>query len=134
MIDDFADDPSFAHQSKLLHTPYTRGHRNMISEITTTQQFNVTHPIIRVNSTEPYVYRLRNYKDTDTVVEEVIAAYNKRTLLQLYNAATEEPFSFLDVGLASKDREGMFCKRSDHKLVSTREGADQTNSLDKYSN
>ena len=34
IVDDFADDPSFTRQSKLLHALYTRGRHNMISSIT----------------------------------------------------------------------------------------------------
>jgi len=94
IIDDFADDPSFTRQSKL-----------------------PIHPIIRVNATELYVYRLRNYKDLDTFVEEVSAVYDKKTLLELYNAATEEPYSFLYVKLTAKNKDEMFFKRFDHKLV-----------------
>ena len=86
IVDDFADDPSFTRQSKLLHALYTRGRHNMISSITATQQFNAIHPIIRVNATELYVYRLRNYKDLETFVDEVSAVYDKKTLLALYNA------------------------------------------------
>ena len=62
-----------------------------------------------------------------------LAPFTKsKTLLELYNAATEEPFSFLYVKLTSKNKEDMFYKRFDHKLVITREGEDQTNSFDKY--
>ncbi len=38
IVDDFADDPSFTRQSKLLHALYTRGRHNMISRITATQK------------------------------------------------------------------------------------------------
>ena len=86
IIDDFSDDPSFSRQSKLLHSLYTRGRHNMISTITSTQQINAIHPIIRVNATELFVYRLRNTKDLDTLIEEVSAVLDKKTLLQLYNS------------------------------------------------
>ena len=93
----------------------------MISSITATQKFNAIHPIIRVNATELYVYRLRNTKDLETFVDEVSAVYDKKTLLALYNAATEEPFSFLYVKLTAKSKEDMFFKRYDHKLVITQD-------------
>ena len=109
IVDDFADDPSFTRQSKLLHALYTRGRHNMISSITATQKF-------RVNATELYVYRVRNTKDLETFGEEVSAVYDTKTLLALYNAATEEPFSFLYVKLTSKSKDDMFYKRFDHKL------------------
>ena len=83
IIDDFADDPIFTRQSKLLHALYTRGRHSMISTITAMQKFNATHPIIRVNATELYVYRLRNTKDLETFVEEVSAVYDKKTRLAL---------------------------------------------------
>ena len=119
IVDDFADDPSFTRQSKLLHALYTRGRHNVISTITATQKFSAIHPIIRVNATELYVYRLRNYKDLETFIEEVSAVYDKQGLLALYNAATEEPFSFLYIELTSKSKDDMFYKRFDHKLTVT---------------
>jgi hypothetical protein len=121
IVDDFADDPSFTRHSKLLHALYTRGRHNMISSITATQKFNSIHPIIRVNATELYVYRLRNTKDLDTFIDEVSAVYDKKTLLAMYKAATEEPFSFLYVKLTAKKKEDMFFKRFTHKLAITQE-------------
>ena len=55
IVDDFADDPSFTHQSKLLHTLCTHGRHNMISTITAAQTSSALHPIIKVNATELYV-------------------------------------------------------------------------------
>ena len=95
-IDGFAEDPRSTRQSKMLHSLYVRGRRNMISTITATQKFNAIHPIIRVNATELYVYRLRNTKDLDTFIEEVSAVLNNKSLLELYHIATSEPHSFLN--------------------------------------
>ena len=39
IIDDFADDPRFTRQDKILHSLYTRGRHNFISTITSTQVF-----------------------------------------------------------------------------------------------
>ena len=107
IIDDFADDPSFSRHSKLLHSLYTRGRHSMISTITATQKFNAIHPIIRVNATELYVYRLRNMKDLDTFVEEISATIPKKTLMQIYEKCTAEPYSFLYVKLNAKSNHDM---------------------------
>ena len=60
---------------------YVRGRHNMISTITATQTFNAIHPIIRVNATELYVYRLMNNKDLESFIDEVSAVVDKNTLL-----------------------------------------------------
>ena len=78
IIDDFADSPEFTRQSKMLHSLYVRGRHNMISTITATQKFNAIHPIIRVNATELYVYRLRNMKDLDTSSMRYQPCWTKR--------------------------------------------------------
>ena len=80
IIDDFSDDPSFSRQSKLLHSLYTRGRHACISTITATQKFNAIHPIIRINATELYVYRLQNQKDLDTLIDEVSALIDKNAI------------------------------------------------------
>ena len=73
VVDDFADQPSFSRNSPLLNQLFVRGRHNVISTIVGTQKFNALSPLIRVNATELYVYRLRNYKDLETFVEEVSA-------------------------------------------------------------
>ena len=89
----------------------------MISSITATQKFTSIHPIIRVNATELFVYRLRNNKDLETFIDEVSAVYDKRTLLEMYKVATNDPYSFLYVNLVAKKKEDMFFVRFSHKLV-----------------
>ena len=80
VIDDFADEPSFTRQSKLLHQLYVGGRHNSISAITSTQKYNVIAPIVRINATQLYVFRLRNYKDLEAIVEELSAVTDKKTL------------------------------------------------------
>jgi hypothetical protein len=121
IVDDFADDPSFTRHSKLLHALYTRGRHNMISTITATQKFSAIHPIIRVNATSLFVYRLRNYRDLESFIEEVSAVYDKKTILDMYNLATEEPYSFLYVDLVAKKKEDIFFVRFDKKIMLTDE-------------
>ena len=108
LVDDFADDPSFSRNSKLLHSLFTRGRHSMISTIVATQKFVAIHPIIRTNATELFIYRLRNQKDLESFLEELSALYDKKTLLRLYQHATEMPFSFLYVKLTAHDKKDMF--------------------------
>ena len=116
LVDDFADDPSFSRNSKLLHSLFTRGRHSMISTIVATQKFVAIHPIIRTNATELYVYRLRNQKDLDAFLEELSALYDKKTLLKLYQYATDAPYSFLYVKLTASNRNDMFYLNLSKKL------------------
>ena len=101
---------------KLLHALYTRGRHNSISTITATQKFASIAPIIRVNATELFVYRLRNYDDLETFIEEVSAVADKKTILEIYNMATSEPYSFLFVNLRAKTKDHMFYIRFDKRI------------------
>ncbi len=110
VIDDFADDPTFTRQSKLLHSLYTRGRHNSISTIVSTQKFAAIHPILRVNATSLIVYRLRNNKELESFLEEVSGLTGKKELMAIYKIATEEEFSFLYVNLAARRVSEMFYK------------------------
>ena len=63
------------------------------------------------------MFRLRSQLDLSAVVDELSALYDKKTLLSIYNKATEEPFSFLYVLLTAKKKEDMFFERFEHRLV-----------------
>ena len=117
IADDFADDPTFSRNSKLLHSLFTRGRHSMISTIVATQKFSAIHPIIRTNATELYVYRLRNYKDLESFLEELSALYDKKTLLKLYEHATDAPYSFLYVKLTAKTKDQMFFMNLNKRLT-----------------
>ena len=112
-----ADSPSFDRQSKLLHGLYTRGRHAAISTITATQKFASVAPIIRVNATELFVYRLRNQSDLDKFVDEVSATLDKKTLLKIYQECTSEPYSFLYVNLMATSVAEMFFCNLNQKIV-----------------
>jgi hypothetical protein len=117
VIDDFADNPSFTRHSKLLHSLYTRGRHLMISTITSTQVFNALSPIIRKNITQLYVYKLRNYKDLEAVLEELSALADKKVLLEMYQMATHEPYPFWYINLIAKKLSDMFYIRFNQRML-----------------
>ena len=76
----------------------------MISTITATQKFSAIHPIIRTSTTELYVYRLRDYKDLETCIDEVSAVADEKSLVEIYHTVTDEPYSFIYVKLTAKTK------------------------------
>ena len=119
IVDDFADDPRFSRNSKLLHSLFTRGRHSQISTIVATQKFNALSPIIRVNASDLYVFRLRNYSDSQAFLDEVSAIADKKLILEMYHLATDEPYSFLTVRLTAKVKDYIFMIRFDKKLTFT---------------
>ena len=131
IVDDFADSKAFSRNSPLLNQLYVRGRHNSINIITSTQQFNALSPIIRVNSRQLFFFRLRNYKEIETMLEELSVVLIKKStvadtknlqeakklLLEVYNLATEKAYSFLFINLMKADVNDMFYKRFDAKLV-----------------
>ena len=108
IVDDFADSPEMSRHSKLLHSLFTRGRHSFISSIVATQKFKAISNIIRVNATDLYFLNLRNQGDLDAFLDEVSAVADKKMILEMYNIATHEPYSFLYVKLTSRDPNKMF--------------------------
>ena len=96
VIDGFADDTNFTRKSQLLHQPYIRGRRYMISTITSTQVYKRISPIVRKTITNLFIYRF-NHNDLESTVEKLSAIYDKKALLQIYHEAVSEDYSFLYV-------------------------------------
>ena len=115
IIDDFADNHTVSHHP-LINSLFTRGRHNSISTIVSTQKFRAISNIIRVNATELYVFRLRNYADLESFIEEVSAIYPKKTILEIYNMATDEPYSFLYVNLRAKKKGDTFYIRFEKRI------------------
>ena len=72
--------------------------------------------IIRKNATDLYVYKLRIYKDLESSLDELSAIAPKKTFLEMYNIATEEPYSFWYINLMAKSKNDMFFIRFEKKM------------------
>lgn len=117
IVDDFADSSEFSRRSTLLHSLFTRGRHSGISTIVSTQKFASIHPIIRVNATELFVFRLRNYQDLSMFIDEVSGLVDKKTLNKIYLTATAEPYSFLYVKLNAKTLDDTFFIKYNKKII-----------------
>ena len=88
----------------------------MVSTITSTQVYKQISPIVCKSITHLFIYRLGNFNDLESIVEELSAIYDKKTLLQIYHEAVSEYYSFLYVNLMSKNKRKMFVTRLNHYL------------------
>ena len=109
VVDDFADDPKFVRYSNILHGLFTRGRHNAISCVLSTQKYNVLAPIIRLNASALFIFRLKNMNEVNSFLEENSALVDKKTLYDMYQQAINDaPYSFLYINTNAKDVNNMF--------------------------
>ncbi len=108
IIDDSSASPACFKHDGHLHGLCTRGRHNSISVCCSTQKYNAVAPLCRVTSSFLCVFRLRTAKDIETVIEELSALLPRKELLELYQLATKEPYSFLYINLVAKTLNNMF--------------------------
>ena len=83
VVDDFADDPRFVRYSNILHGLFTGGRHSAISCILSTQKYNVLAPIIRLNSSALFIFRLKNMNEVNSFLEENSALVDKKSLYDM---------------------------------------------------
>eukprot|EP00438_Fugacium_kawagutii_P005622 Skav208681 [mRNA] locus=scaffold775:308467:309246:+ [translate_table: standard] len=115
ILDDISDDPRVSRHNKLLNSLYVRGRHNNISIITSVQKVSTVPPIIRVNATHLFFFKVRNYKEIEILQDELSAVVrrnnlheSKKMIYNLYEVATEECYNFLYINLLEKDPQKMF--------------------------
>ena len=117
IIDDFAEDKTFMRYSKILHGLYTKSRHFGLSVITATQKYNALAPIVRLNSSSLYIFKLKNMAEVDAFVQEQSALVDKNTVYQIYKLATEDkPYSFLFVKLRESDVNKIFMIRFERAI------------------
>ena len=102
----------------------TRGRHFGVTWIISSQVLNLVGTVIRKNVRCMCVWRLRNHKEVETLCEELSGAYDSRTIMDLYNHATADPYSFMFVRLDAKTRRDMFWLRFEARLLPREEKDD----------
>ena len=117
IVDDFSDNKDVARKNKELIRLFVKGRHYFISTFITCQSYTLLSPVVRTNATQLYVFRLRNQKDLDSIIDELSALYDKQTLLQLYHTATDEKHGFMYVDLMKSDKKEMFYKNLNQRMI-----------------
>ena len=118
IIDDFADRYDIMHAaSSILTTLFTRGRHLGSSCWLSSQKLTAIATVARVNFRFMCVWRLRNAKEIQSLMEELSALYPVKVLQEMYEMATEEPHSFWYINMVAKSKKDMFFVRFEQKLV-----------------
>ena len=62
------------------------------------------------------VWRLRNKMELSSLLEELSSVYSLRELMEMYELATSEPYSFWYILLTAKRKEDMFFLRFEQRM------------------
>ena len=116
VIDDFADDPKVA-RGEILKTLYVRGRHFGCSCLCMTQKIRLIQPAGRVNCNFYILFRIKNYQDLSSILEEISALAPLKTVRALYYYATQFPYGFLYVNLQAKTLETTFYRNFESRLV-----------------
>ena len=123
--------PVFSRHNSLLNALYIRGIHFGCNVISSTQNFHGLSTIIGVNSRQLFFFKMRHYKEIQTMIEELSAllvkknllmddknSHNaKKTLVEIYEKATDEKYSFLFANLMESDINNVFRIRFDKKIL-----------------
>ena len=74
-------------------------------------------PIVRLNSSSLYIFKLKNQAELDTFIQEQSALIDKKTMLEIYRTAVDgQPYSFLFVKLRESDINKIFMIRFEAEI------------------
>ena len=118
IIDDFSDRPDVMHASNnVLTTLFIRGRHLGASTWLSSQHLTSIARVARVNFRFMVVFRLRNAKELQSLMEELSALYPISVLHEMYQLAVQQDYSFWYVNLMAKRKELMFFERFEKRLV-----------------
>lgn len=119
IIDDFADRWDVMHSAtNVLTTLFIRGRHLGSSCWLSSQKLTAITSVARVNFRFLCVWRLRNYREIEVLMEELSALFPKQILQEMYaTAIDDEDHSFWYINLVAKKKDDMFFIRFDHKMV-----------------
>ena len=90
-----------------------RGRHANVSIVIITQQYMALSPAVRNNATNSIFFRIRNGDELDKIGRENRESLTIKEFFEVYNHATEEPYSFLHVNNQEPDPAFRFRKKWD---------------------
>ena len=118
LVDDFADagDKVMHSSTNVLTSLFVRGRHTGCACWLLSQNTRVISLICRTNFCWILLWRMRNSKERDSIIEELDALVDRKTLMEMYRMATAEKHGFLYVNLLN-ERDQMFYKGFDERFV-----------------
>jgi acid stress-induced BolA-like protein IbaG/YrbA len=116
ICDDFADDRKVV-RSGLIEKIFCKGRHANVSCFVLTQYYRLLSPVLRCQQNVLAVFRLRNLKDKQAIIEENSAIVDQKVLNRMYDMATGKPWGFLLIMLTETDPNKMFYSSLNARLI-----------------
>jgi GTPase SAR1 family protein len=117
VIDDFIDDKRISNNSKALNSLFIRGRHSFISTICLIQKYISVSPMIRLNVSALMIFKLKNMKDLNALLDETSALVNRKKLIEIYDKAIEQKYNFLYINLMADNINEMFFINFDKHFI-----------------
>jgi hypothetical protein len=117
VLDDIIDSHEITHAKtdSILTTLFVRGRHSGVSVWFSSQKFKTAIPrIVRLNCSHYIIFRLSQKSERDSVLEEFSALTDMHTLLEIYDLATSDPYSFLYIDRTKHNANEIFHKKFDN--------------------
>ena len=102
----------------MLHGLFTRGRHQAVSCLLSLQKYSSTAPIIRLNSSSLYIFKLKNMTEVNSFLDENSALVDKKTLYDMYQqAVNDQPYSFFYINCNSQDINKTFYIRFEKAFI-----------------
>ena len=83
VLDDPIDDKRISNNSKALNSLFIRGRHSFISNICLIQKYISVSPMIRLNVSALRIFKLKDMKDLNALLDETSALINKKNIRNL---------------------------------------------------
>ena len=117
LLDDLADSPEFHNNRNLIAKIFLKGRHMGVSCCCLSQRYRALSTVVRSQACYLLVFRMRNRKELDALLDELSGVCPRKTLEQFYEEATAEKHSFLYINLMADRCEDMFYKNFEYRLL-----------------
>ena len=120
IADDWADNQQVMRHGKngqMLSQLFLKGRHWGISTILSVQKLTLVSTPCRANATGLLAFKVRNYKEYEAIELESSALIDRATFKSVWEAATNEPYSFLFIRLNAKSLDETFMVRFEKAIT-----------------
>ena len=114
IVDDWADRADILHRASgsVINRLFLQGRHHGCSVVLGVQKLTTVSVVCRVNATVLLAFKVRNYKEYESIESEVTALVDRNTFKEIWEVAVEsQPYSFLFIRLNAKSLNETFMVR-----------------------